>query len=342
MDELRLGHLSLARLRLETSSDNYGRARNLRKVLAHCILYERMCDVLSAKVDNQEAANRRRQRTRTAASRIFRSTRAEVKVDTVEVDSDSDSESCSSDDGEGISDLTSDSSSETMAGKAESWTDFSTISTREDPFWSWLDAQAELYETEETKGKSEAAEMDTILDRWVEDDPDSNDASLQLERSPSRRAESGPGDTTAATEAEEDITDQARMSKSTRTQSRTEEDSCLVRDPERHSASVSDNSQAESPSSDTQQHHTPLPDPDPQSTSTARSPTETNPTPTRPPLPSRLSTGTLSTIGLTVTLSRPRPELEKKDNMTLGQWWSIVPGMVSCFAASLRDEMGST
>ena len=47
MDDVRLGHLSLTRIRSEASSDANGRARDLRRLLGHYHIYENVCDHLA-------------------------------------------------------------------------------------------------------------------------------------------------------------------------------------------------------------------------------------------------------------------------------------------------------
>ena len=47
MDDVRLGHLSLTRIRSEAASDANGRARDLRRLLGHYQIYENVCDHLA-------------------------------------------------------------------------------------------------------------------------------------------------------------------------------------------------------------------------------------------------------------------------------------------------------
>ena len=105
MDDVRLGHLSLTRIRSEASSDANGRARDLRRLLGHYHIYENVCDHL-AKVSFKTRQSRVDNEPHLAsyhASALPR-TIDDVHCSTEEVfsDTDSDTDSDSDDDVEEV------------------------------------------------------------------------------------------------------------------------------------------------------------------------------------------------------------------------------------------------
>ena len=276
MDNARLGHLSLYRIRSEAASD----ARDLRRLLGHYHIYENVCDHL-AKVSFKTRQSRVDDGSHRASYQgvALSQSMVDVQCSAEEVSSDTDSDTDSDSDSDSDDDV-----------EAAWWDDMAVCkneeTTSQNPYLPGLQTMGEDELDEEEEEEEDRAsiinsvEIDCHCGEFPQpvldtDDPDSSD------------------------EAEMHNRDRHQTSSSTSSTSSTSSSSSS-------SASSAPSSASSTPSSLSSTESSSPPNPLPPPSSPLSTPPQVPQSRQRPKPPTRHSTSNLHTVGLTLTIAAPK------------------------------------